>query len=136
MRLITNSNKENDRMYKHIREQSYQTEVLIAVAFFSYFEMLEHMVKQGCNVLLIVRLGKGTDPVSLKKALSLKNVDIRYFTGRSFHPKIYVFGNRKAYVGSSNFTKAGLQTNQEVNIELDSGEPMFDRVMNTFFKSP
>ena len=73
MRLITNSNKKNDRMFKHIQEQSDQTDVWIAVAFFSHYEMLEYMVEHGCNVFLIVRLGKGTDPASLKKALSLKN---------------------------------------------------------------
>ena len=60
----------------------------------------------------------------MKNIFNYKNkVDIRYFTSSKFHPKLYIFGNKIAFVGSSNLTDAGLGTrdkasNYEFNVLL------------------
>jgi hypothetical protein len=92
------------------------------------------MLDNNCNVSLIVRLGIGTSPEALKAIINKPHIEIRFFTGNSFHPKFYIFGNRVAYVGSSNLTKKGLTTNQEVNIEIDSDENIFEQLYGVFNK--
>ena len=102
MRIITNSNKPNDRMFKLISEQGKNTQVLIASAFFNESKIALDMVNNNCTIMLIVRLDYGTSPEALRKILNNKNIDIRFFTGPRFHPKFYIFGNNTAYLGSSN----------------------------------
>lgn len=133
MRIITNSNKPNDRMFKLISEQGKNTQVLIASAFFNESKIALDMVNNNCTIMLIVRLDYGTSPEALRKILSNKNIDIRFFTGPHFHPKFYIFGNNTAYLGSSNFTSPGLTTNNEVNIEFDSEEPVFEELKSLFW---
>jgi hypothetical protein len=109
------------------------TDIFIASAFFTESDLINQMLDCNCNVFLIIRLGLGTSPDALKKVYKMKNIDIRFFTGTSFHPKFYIFGNRIAYLGSSNLTKSGLTTNQEVNIEIDSEEEeLFDQLKKIF----
>lgn len=133
MRIITNTRKPNDRMRILIKNQiSEGTEIFIATAFFSDVDLLEEITSAGCYVRLIVRLNFGTNPKALAKALALPNVAIRFFTSRYFHPKLYIFGSRIAYVGSSNFTNNGLTTNQELNVEIDGEEPAFEELQSVF----
>ncbi len=132
MRVITNTNKNNNRMLKLIIDQSIDTNILIASAFFTESDIIKQMIDNKCNISLIIRLGIGTSPKALKEVVNLPNINIRFFTGRSFHPKFYIFGNRIAYVGSSNLTKSGLTTNQEVNVEIDSEEPIFTDLFSIF----
>jgi hypothetical protein len=110
------------------------TEIKIASAFFTSFEILEKMAAKETEIKMIVRLNFGTNPVELKKALALKNVSIRIFTSNHFHPKFYIFGSRVAYLGSSNFTNSGLMDNQEVNIEIDEDDPVFSELEDVFFE--
>ncbi len=133
MRIITNSNKSHDRMKPILLDQAQPgTEIKIATAFFTSFEVLEKMAANQTEIKMIVRLGSGTSPDELRKALGLKNVSIRIFTGKRFHPKFYIFGNRVAYLGSSNLTESGLMENQEVNIEIDEDEPVFSELEDVF----
>ncbi len=133
MRLVTNSDKPNDRMRVLIKNQLIEgSEVFIASAFFTDSVLLEEISAAGCDVYLIVRLNFGTDPLALKKALKLPNVTIRFFTSTYFHPKLYIFGTRIAYVGSSNFTRSGLTTNQELNIEVDNEDSIFAELQEVF----
>jgi hypothetical protein len=134
MRLINNSNREGDRMQTLIRQQGVESSVLIASAFFNDDETLLKMVDHGCDVQLIVRLGVGTSPEALARILGINRVDIRFYTGRYFHPKFYIFGSRVAYLGSSNFTKPGLLYNQEANVEIDGDEPVFEELQKQFFE--
>lgn len=83
--------------------------------------------------MLIIRLDYGTDAESLEKIFNNPNIDIRFFTGNSFHPKFYIFGNRVAFLGSSNFTHKGLTTNNEINVKFDSEEPIFDELKSIFW---
>jgi len=136
MRIVTNSNivEKNDRMKKLVVDQSKTgTEIYIASAFFSEYDILKQMNDNDCHVLMIIRLNFGTNPTAIRKALLLENVSIRFYTSNSFHPKFYIFGNRIAYVGSSNFTLSGLMMNQEVNVEIDGEESAFDELNEAFF---
>jgi HKD family nuclease len=135
MRIITNSNKPHDRMKPILLDQAQSgTEIKIASAFFTSFEVLEKMASNETEIKMIVRLGFGTSPSELKKALGLKNVSIRVFTGTRFHPKFYIFGTRVAYLGSSNLTGSGLMENQEINIEIEGDEPVFSELEDAFIE--
>jgi len=135
MRIITNSNKSHDRMKPILLEQAQPgTEIKIATAFFTSFEVLQKMAEKETEIKMIVRLGFGTSPTELRKAYDLKNVSIRVFTGKRFHPKFYIFGTRVAYLGSSNLSESGLMDNQEVNIEIDEDEPVFSELENAFIE--
>lgn len=102
MRIITNSNKPNDRMKPILLEQAKPgIEIKIASAFFTSYELLEKFAANQTEIKMIVRLNFGTSPSALKKALTLPNVAIRVFTDTRFHPKFYIFGNRVAYFVNS-----------------------------------
>lgn len=124
--LYTNRNTESD-FVKNALLASMEgvTNVFIAVAFFTDSDVIETMTETGRHVRLIVRLGFPTSPLALRKITSNPNVEIRYFTHRSFHPKLYIFGDRLALVGSANLTSAALLTNQEVAVTLDSEDARF-----------
>jgi HKD family nuclease len=94
----------------------------IAVAFFTEASVVETLTASGCHVRLVFRLGFPTNPSALQKLMGLPNVEIRYFTGHSFHPKIYIFGEKAALVGSANLTRAALLWNQEVVVSVDSSD--------------
>jgi len=135
MRIITNSNKPNDRMKPLLLNQAQLgTEIKIATAFFTSFEVLQKMANNETEIKMIVRLDRGTNPSELKKALGLNNVSIRVFTGTRFHPKFYIFGTRVAYLGSSNLTESGLMENQEVNIEIEGDDPVFSELEDAFIE--
>ena len=133
MKLISNTNKPNDRMYKLISEEGKNTQIYIASAFFSEDDLALKMVQNNCTIMLIVRLDYGTSAEALEKIYENPNIDIRFFTGNSFHPKFYIFGNRVAFLGSSNFTHKGLTTNNEINVKFDSEEPVFDELKSVFW---
>jgi HKD family nuclease len=73
--------------------------VYIAVAFFTESSVVESLIANGCHVRLVFRLGFPTNPSALQELMELPNVEVRYFTGHSFHPKIYIFGEKAALVG-------------------------------------
>lgn len=133
MKLISNTNAPNDRMYKLLSDEGKNTQIYIATAFFSDADLAIKMTENNCTIMLIVRLDYGTNPDSLEKIIDNPNIDIRFFTGNSFHPKFYIFGNRVAFVGSSNFTHKGLTTNNEINVAFDSEEPIFEQLKTVFW---
>ncbi|MDV0374519.1 phospholipase D-like domain-containing protein, partial [Klebsiella michiganensis] len=69
---------------------------------------------------------------SLEKLLSHKNVEARFFTNNSFHPKLYIFGDSSLLVGSANLTNAALLTNQEVMVSLNSEDHRFEELTSLF----
>jgi HKD family nuclease len=73
------------------------------------------LVEKGCTIRLIVRLEYPTNAHSLRDIFDKRNVSICYYTGTQFHPKLYIFGNKIAFVGSSNLTENGLMVNQELD---------------------
>lgn len=123
--LYTNRTSLSDYVQNGILSVSDVSDVYIAVAFFTEANTVEEIASNGCHIRLIVRLGFPTKPSALRKLTAHKNIEIRYFTDTSFHPKLYIFGDKIALVGSANLTKAALLTNQEVVISLNSEDERF-----------
>ena len=125
--LYANRNKHRDFVQNAIQALTSQpTNVYIAVAFFTEADVIESLTAKGCRVRLIVRLGFPTNPLALKRLLGNEKVEIRFFTSHSFHPKVYIFGDRVALVGSANLTRAAILTNQEVVVSVASDDPRFN----------
>ncbi len=108
------------------------SDVFVAVAFFTDEDAIQTMTESGCHVRLIVRLGFPTSSIALRKLMGNPNVDVRFFTNRSFHPKLYIFGDKLAFVGSANLTGAALLTNQEVAVSVDSEDTRFAELSALF----
>ena len=105
--LYTNSNARQDFVRTALGEHSNPPcNVNIAVAFFTERDDLLHLINAGCQVRLIVRLGFPTAPYALQKLMQEDAMSIRYFTGSSFHPKLFIFGTKVALVGSANLTQS------------------------------
>jgi len=106
--------------------------VYIAVAFFTDDRIIDDLSRKQCPVKLIVRLGKPTSPAKLENVLKMEMVQVRYVTARSFHPKLFIFGDRAALVGSANLTDAGMVTNQEIMLSVESDDPRFSSLKELF----
>lgn len=107
--------------------------VYAATAFFTDGQTVEDMTKRGCTVKLVVRLGFPTSPEALRQVLRNDKVQVRFVTSTSFHPKMYIFGEQGAIVGSANLTKAALRTNQEVAVFIERADSRFDELMGIFY---
>lgn len=138
MFLITNRNNpaRNDRFEYYLFENCKNVHVKIAVAFFTDYKVIEKMLEQGCSVDLIVRLNDGTSPDALRRIYTKQRVRVRYFTSAHFHPKLYLIPHTTAFIGSSNLTKCALNTNNEVNIQIDfeQDSEIFDELDNLFME--
>lgn len=125
MRVLTNQKPDSDYIGNAFNDMKSGETVYFATAFFTELKELEKVLEQCGKLNLIVRLGF---PTSAERLLELMNgkyknkVSIRYYASSYFHPKLYIFGNRKAIVGSANFTNNALWSNQEVCIELNNNE--------------
>ncbi|TXJ46434.1 hypothetical protein EPJ70_01680 [Brachyspira aalborgi] len=133
MELYTNSNKKSDflksALEKNIKENE---DIYIATAFFSDIDFIKKAIEKNCNIKLIVRISLATPMQGLKEISEMNNVNIRFFTSNKFHPKLYIFGNSIAFIGSSNLTQSGLTSNQEINISIESENPIFKDLRTLF----
>lgn len=132
MTLFTNSSAKRDFVENAVTDLGRNCSVQIASAFFSNYEVVKGLVERGCSVMLVVRLGAGTDPQALTEVLRLRDVQVRYFVDRGFHPKLFIFGGAAALVGSANLTKPGMRTNAEISVVLPSDDPRFDELVQVF----
>jgi len=131
--IYANRNQHSDFVRNAIqRLASDGCNVYIAVAFFTEASVVEELLTDGCRVRLVVRLGFPTSPYALGSLMGKSGVEIRFFTGHSFHPKVYVFGDKAALVGSANLTRAAILTNQEVVVSIDSSDARFTELASLF----
>ncbi|OBZ18910.1 hypothetical protein A8L34_05005 [Bacillus sp. FJAT-27264] len=131
--IFSNSMKRSDYLSDEMLKFAKNSEVDIAVAFFTNEKFLMDLIDSGCSIRLLIRLGFPTDGISLKRIFEYKNkIQIRYYTSKSFHPKLYIYGNDVAFLGSSNLTNAGIKTNQELNVSIDSEETIFGELKDLF----
>jgi len=131
--LFTNRNSHKDFVHTALSELGdLPSNVYIAVAFFTDATIVQHLVSRGSTVRLIVRLGFPTQAYALQGLLDRAGVEIRYFTAPSFHPKLYLFGDRAALVGSANMTDSALWSNQEVCVLIDSDDPRLQELSALF----
>ena len=126
MTLWTNRNSRRDFVRTALEGAVVEGEpVYVASAFFTDHELLDRLAHRSGNVRLIVRLGFPTSPWALERMMRNPKVSIRFFTDHSFHPKLYIFGDRAAYLGSANLTAAAMISNQEIIVALESGDDRF-----------
>lgn len=131
-KIFSNSNRRRDFLRFELEKLGKDEEVSIAVAFFTNADFIKKIISNNCVVRLVVRLGFPTSAEKLREIMQLSNVYIRFYTAREFHPKLYIFGNKIAFVGSSNLTRDGIHTNQELNITIDSEDPSFEELKIIF----
>ncbi len=131
--LYTNRNAHRDFVVNAIEAlTTAPCNVYIAVAFFTDARVIERLVRNGCRVRLIVRLGYPTQPDALDRLMKLSSVEIRYFTDTAFHSKVFIFGNVAALVGSANLTHAAIHSNQEVVVLLGSEDSRLEELANLY----
>lgn len=131
--LYANRNEHRDFVQNAIERLSGDgCNVYVAVAFFTESNVVEALVAKGCRVRLIVRLGFPTNPFALGKLLGNERVELRYFTAHSFHPKLYIFGDKIALVGSANLTRSAILTNQEVVVSIGSDDARLSELASLF----
>lgn len=107
-------------------------DVFIAVAFFTEAGVVQRFLDNNCNVWLIVRLGFPTNPAALEEVMAHPNVQLRVYSGRSFHPKLYIFGDEVALVGSANLTGAAITSNQEIVVSIAAEDERFTELAAIF----
>lgn len=96
-----------------------------AVAFFTDSERLEGLLALGWRIRLLVRLGFPTSPEALRRVLGREGMEVRYTDSQLFHPKLYLFVDDCAVVGSANLTQRALGLNQEVAVEVPFEDPRY-----------
>ncbi|MBK6609014.1 MAG: NgoFVII family restriction endonuclease [Leptospiraceae bacterium] len=130
--IFSNSPFRKDFFRFAFEKYSKNCDLFIAVPFFSYVDPLLKALENNCSIKLIVRICPATSPNSLRTIFKNNNVAIRFFTSNSFHPKLYIFGNNQAILGSSNLTQNGFMKNQEINILINSDSDDFITLQDLF----
>ena len=131
--LYSNRNSHHDFIQNAINALiTKANNINIAVAFLTDTNVLENLSKQGCKVRIVVRLGFPTSPNALESLLKISNIEARFFSDRSFHPKLYIFGSSGALVGSANLTHSAMTTNQEIMVHIDAEDNIFTELVGLF----
>lgn len=131
--LYTNRTSHGDFIDNAINKLANGKEyIYIATAFFTEADIIENFLKKGCHIRLIVRLGYPTSPHALSKITERGSIEVRFYSDRSFHPKLYIFGNKEALVGSANLTGAAVKTNQEILVSIPNEDDRFIEILNLF----
>ena len=107
-------------------------DIFIASAFFTEFDVINMLLERKCHIRIIVRLGFPTSPLALEKLLNCTNIEARFFTSHSFHPKMYIFGDKSVLIGSANLTRSAILSNQEVMVGLHSDDERFEELTMLF----
>lgn len=133
MNLYTNTKSRNDFIRNAILQMSRQCKtMMIASAFFTDAELISDLASKGITINLVVRLGFPTSPTALRSLIQNNNVNIRFFTDESFHPKLIIFDDDDALIGSANLTKSGIDSNQEIMVSVNSDDDAFIGLIETF----
>ncbi|EKQ0891418.1 phospholipase D family protein [Salmonella enterica] len=133
MDLYTNRASKNDfiknGIINHIEDGM---DLFFATAFFTESDVVDEFLVRKCHLRIVVRLGFPTSPVALEKLLNHENVEARFFTSNSFHPKLYIFGDKTILLGSANLTRSATLSNQEVMVGLDAEDHRFAELQELF----
>ena len=95
--------------------------IAVALAGDYSLDLLSH-VSKDCEVRIVVGIDLPT-PISVLRELKKRFKNTRVYYSEFFHPKMYLFqffsDEYVAYIGSSNFTKAGLTNNIELSYQVN-----------------
>jgi HKD family nuclease len=131
--VFANRTEKKDFIVNEIERLSVpDQDVYIAVAFFTEAGVVKRLIEKGCRVQMVVRLGFPTSPRALEEVMALPNLQLRVYTARTFHPKLYIFGDEVALVGSANLTHAAVWSNQEVVVRVDAEDDRFTELAAVF----
>lgn len=109
-------------------------DIYIASAFFTDMDVINRLLENQCHVRIIVRLGFPTEPHALEELIKNDNVEARFYTSHSFHPKMYIFGDKYILVGSANLTKSAMISNQEIVVGINSEDIRFGELSQLFLE--
>ena len=133
LNLYSNRNSRSDFIQNAVNALiTKANNINIAVAFLTDTSVLENLSNQGCKVRIVVRLGFPTSPNALESLLKISNIEARFFSDRSFHPKLFIFGSSGALVGSANLTHSAMTTNQEIMVHIDAEDNIFTELVDLF----
>ncbi len=133
LNLYSNRNSRSDFIQNAVNALiAKANNINIAVAFLTDTSVLENLSKQGCKVRIVVRLGFPTSPNALESLLKISNIEARFFSDRSFHPKLFIFGSSGALIGSANLTHSAMTTNQEIMVHIDAEDNIFTELVDLF----
>ena len=131
--VFANRTEKKDFVVNEIEQHAVNDrDVYIAVAFFTESGVVKRLVEKGCRVQMVIRLGFPTSPRAIDEVMALPNVQLRIYTARTFHPKLYIFGDEAALVGSANLTHAAIWSNQEVVVRVDAEDDRFAELAAVF----
>lgn len=132
-RVFANRTQRRDFVMSEIETRSQPgCEVFIAVAFFTEAEVVKRLLDKGCKVNMVVRLGFPTSPAAIQAVMERPNMFLRVYTSMSFHPKLYIFGDEMALVGSANLTHSAITSNQEVMVGIPGEDERFPELAAIF----
>ena len=131
--LFTNTCAKQDFFANGLMQEIHDgMDIYIASAFFTETNVIDDLIKRKCRLRIVVRLGFPTSPIALKHLLNHKNIEARFYTSHEFHPKLYILGNSKIFIGSANLTQAALLTNQEIMLGINSDDVRFEELTYLF----
>jgi len=128
MKIHENKKEKLAATFSELAESSQK--IHIACPYFNNSGILNKIIKPN-DTKIIVTLAISTSSRAIRDAQRM-GASVR-FLPQGFHTKLYIFDDKVALVGSANFTRAGLQTNQEMLIEVDSPDEM--SILNNSFDS-
>ncbi|UBB15394.1 phospholipase D family protein [Comamonas odontotermitis] len=131
LNVFANRTQRRDFVINELERRAVKdSEVFVAVAFFTEAAVVNRLVDKGCKVRLVVRLGFPTSPSAIEAVR--RKVDLRVYTSTSFHPKLYIFGDEVALVGSANLTHSAITSNQEVMVGISGDDERFTELASIF----
>ena len=105
--------------------------VWLATAWITRSRALDSLVTLGKRVRVLAGIhGNATDPDAIQSLIDF-GCGVRIVDGGAlFHPKLYLFrrpmGTTRGWIGSANFTAAGLSGNRESILEFDDEQAISD----------
>ena len=128
--IYSNSQKRKDYLLDRLKEFDSSNNLLICSPYYTNNDYMKHIIVNKINLRLVLRLCVSTNYKELERLLKVPNIEVRFFSTREFHSKIYVIDNEAVIIGSSNFTKSGITKNMELNIVLDNNFPEFQELVH------
>lgn len=128
-KVYTNTETKKDCLLNRLLDVRVNNNLLICSPFFTHNDYLDYIIDNNIKLNLVVRLCTSTDCQLLMSLLDKPNIQVRFFNSRVFHSKMYVIDSKTVILGSSNFTKSGLNENMELNVELDNNFEGFNELL-------
>lgn len=154
VQILSNLNYPIGKVINMELQNSINTQIAVAFLKYTGIKVIENSLKQslenGGKFEIIAGLDfKTTDPKAILYFINLKEEysNLKFYcygdkkenkTNIVFHPKIYLFENKKektSIIGSANMTGGGLQTNFEVNTIFNEKKPVYYSQLMAIYNS-